>query len=165
MLAAVALAVAPDAILADVPLPAELPLIGLFFVAGMFLLGLFHLPGQAATYLGRLRRALDGVGVGIWAFFIAWLLIIGSAGLKGAALTAILVASVAVSASVVGALRAAPVHRPALLYGAVSGVRSEPELRASVNAGCRLGQGDLFCTPAVPERVEAYLDTHRSATF
>jgi EAL domain-containing protein (putative c-di-GMP-specific phosphodiesterase class I) len=48
---------------------------------------------------------------------------------------------------------------------AVSGVRTEPELRASVNAGCRLGQGDLFCPPAVPERLEAYLDTHRSATF
>jgi EAL domain-containing protein (putative c-di-GMP-specific phosphodiesterase class I) len=48
---------------------------------------------------------------------------------------------------------------------AVSGVRTEPELRASVNAGCRLGQGDLFCPPAVTERLEAYLDSHRSATF
>jgi len=118
LLAGLALAIAPDVRLSDVPLPAELPLIGLFFVTGMFLLGLFHLPGQSATYVGRLRRALDGVGVGIWVFLMAWLLVFESARLKGAALTAVLVASVAFGASVVGALRAVPVDRTAAPYGA-----------------------------------------------
>jgi len=118
LLAGLALAIAPQVRLSDVPLPAELPLIGLFFVTGMFLLGLFHLPGQSATYVGRLRRALDGVGVGVWVFLMAWLLVFETARLKGAALTAVLVASVAFGASVVGALRAVPVDRTAAPYGA-----------------------------------------------
>ncbi|GAA3452530.1 hypothetical protein GCM10018962_43630 [Dactylosporangium matsuzakiense] len=108
---------APDAYLTDVPLPAELPLIGLFFVTGALLIGLFHLPGQPATYVGRARRLLDGVGIGVILFFIAWLVVFEAAGLKGAALTAVLVASVAVGAAVVGTMRAAPVQPGAILRG------------------------------------------------
>jgi diguanylate cyclase (GGDEF)-like protein/PAS domain S-box-containing protein len=115
--AGVASVVAPHAMLSDVPLPAELPLIGLFFVTGAFLAGLFHLPGQPANYVGRLRRLLDGVGVGILLFFTAWLLIFEAAELKGAALTAVLVASVAVGAAVVGTMRAAPMRPGALGHG------------------------------------------------
>src|SRR6185437_16139898 len=118
LLAGLALAIGPDARLSGVPLPAELSLIGLFFVAGMFLLGLFHLPGQSATYVGRLRRALDGVGVGVWVFRMAWLLVFEAVALKGATLTAVLVTSVAFGASVVGALRALPLDRTAAPYGA-----------------------------------------------
>ncbi|MEU7871290.1 hypothetical protein [Dactylosporangium sp. NPDC049140] len=103
--AGIASVVAPDARLTDVPLAAELPLIGLFFVAGTLLAGLFHLPGQAATYIGRVRRLLDGVGIGVFLFFIAWLVVFEAAGLEGAALTAVLVASVAVGATVVGTMR------------------------------------------------------------
>ncbi|WP_432825444.1 EAL domain-containing protein [Dactylosporangium sp. CA-092794] len=109
--------VAPHVLFPDVPLAAELPLIGLFFVAGTFLAGLFHLPGQAATYVGRIRRLIDGVGIGILLFFVAWLLVFEAAGLKGAGLTAVLVASVAVGAAVVGTLRAAPLQPGALLRG------------------------------------------------
>jgi diguanylate cyclase (GGDEF)-like protein/PAS domain S-box-containing protein len=117
VLAGTAYGIAPGAHLSDVPLPAELPLIGLFFVAGMFMLGLFHLPGLTATYFGRLRRALDGVGIGLCAFFIAWLLVFDGAGFKGAALTAVLVACIAISASAVGAVRAMPVHPAAVACG------------------------------------------------
>ncbi|WP_433205218.1 EAL domain-containing protein [Dactylosporangium sp. CS-047395] len=109
---------APHAMLTDVPLPAELPLIGLFFVAGTLLIGLFHLPGQAATYVGRIRRLLDGAGIGVILFFIAWLVVFEAAGLKGAALTAVLVASVAVGSAVVGTMRAAPIQPGAVLRGA-----------------------------------------------
>ncbi|MFG2045192.1 EAL domain-containing protein [Dactylosporangium sp. NPDC048998] len=115
--AGVALAVAPHAMFPDVPLPAELPLIGLFFVAGTFLAGLFHLAAQPATYLGRVRRLLDGVGIGVLLFFIAWLVVFQAAGLKGAGLTAVLVASVAVGAAVVGTMRAAPMRPGAVLRG------------------------------------------------
>ncbi|MER7283303.1 EAL domain-containing protein [Dactylosporangium sp. NPDC000244] len=115
--AGIASVVAPGAMLSDVPLPAELPLIGLFFVAGTLLAGLFHLPGQAATYVGRVRRLLDGVGIGVILFFIAWLVVFEAAGLKGAALTATLVAAVAVGAAVVGTMRAATVQPGALLRG------------------------------------------------
>jgi len=66
---------APDAMAADVPLPAEIPLVGLFFTAGTYLLGLLLLPGAAPTLVGRLRRCLDAVGIGPCAFFIAWLLL------------------------------------------------------------------------------------------
>ncbi|HTJ36616.1 MAG TPA: EAL domain-containing protein [Dactylosporangium sp.] len=116
--AGVALVAAPGARLSDVPLPAELPLIGLFFVAGTFLAGLFHLPGRPATWVGRARRLLDGVGIGILLFFIAWLVVFEQAGLKGAGLTAVLVASVAVGSAVVGIMRAAPMQPGALVRGA-----------------------------------------------
>jgi diguanylate cyclase (GGDEF)-like protein len=118
LLAAGAWQFAPDLILADVPLPAELPLIGLFFTVGLLLPGLFLMPGLNATYVGRLRRAADGAGVGVWAFLVAWLLIFENVGLKGAGLTAVLLSTVAVSASAVGTLRATRFHPGAFATGA-----------------------------------------------
>ncbi|MGI5242976.1 EAL domain-containing protein [Dactylosporangium sp. CA-139066] len=116
--AGAALVTAPQARLSGVPLAAELPLIGLFFVAGPLLAGLFHLPGQAATHIGRARRLLDGAGIGVLLFFIAWLVVFERAGLKGAALTAVVAASVAVGAAVVGIMRAAPMQPGAVPCGA-----------------------------------------------
>ncbi|WP_432973437.1 EAL domain-containing protein [Dactylosporangium sp. CA-233914] len=115
--AGVSSVVAPHVLFPDVPLAAELPLIGLFLVAGTLLIGLFHLPGQAATYLGRARRLLDGVGTGVILFFIAWLVVFEAAGLKGAGLTAVLVAAVAVGSAVVGTMRAAPMQPGAFVRG------------------------------------------------
>jgi PAS domain S-box-containing protein/diguanylate cyclase (GGDEF)-like protein len=117
VLAAVSAGLLPGAMAGDVPLPAEIPLVGLFFVAGPSLVGLFLMPGLNATFVGRLRRALDGFGIGIWLFFIAWLLVFETAGLKGAGLTAVLLATVAVSAAAVGALRAMRFRRTALPRG------------------------------------------------
>jgi diguanylate cyclase (GGDEF)-like protein/PAS domain S-box-containing protein len=96
---------APHARAADVPLPAEIPLVGLFFTAGMYLLGLLTRRGAAQTVTGRLRRCLDAVGIGVCAFFIAWLLLFDRAGLRGAALTGVLLACIAVSVIVVAGLR------------------------------------------------------------
>jgi diguanylate cyclase (GGDEF)-like protein/PAS domain S-box-containing protein len=96
---------APHAMAVDVPLPAEIPLVGLFFTAGMYLLGLLTRKGAAQTVTGRLRRCLDAVGIGVCAFFIAWLLLFDRAGLRGAALTGVLLACIAVSVIVVAGLR------------------------------------------------------------
>jgi len=79
--AAVASEVAPQAMAGDVPLAARIPLIGLFFTVGMYLLGLLLMPGSAPTIVGRVRRCLDAVGIGICVFFIAWLLLFARAGL------------------------------------------------------------------------------------
>src|SRR5689334_18236179 len=66
---------APHAMAGDVPLPAEIPLVGLFFTAGMYLLGMLTSKGAAQTGTGRLRRCLDAVGIGVCAFFVVWLLL------------------------------------------------------------------------------------------
>ena len=111
-------AVAPQAMLTDVRLAAELPNVGLFFTVGTYLLGLLLMPGVEATFVGRVRRMLDGVGIGIWAFFVAWLLLFAGVGLRGAALTAVVLGSVAVSTSVVGTMRAVQYHPAAFACGA-----------------------------------------------
>ncbi|WP_426504297.1 EAL domain-containing protein [Dactylosporangium sp. McL0621] len=46
---------------------------------------------------------------------------------------------------------------------AVDGVEEDAELTTITAAGCRLAQGALFCASAVPERLEAYLDSQRTA--
>jgi diguanylate cyclase (GGDEF)-like protein/PAS domain S-box-containing protein len=96
---------APHAMAGDVPLPAEIPLVGLFYTAGMYLLGLLTRRGAAQTVTGRLRRCLDAVGIGVCAFFVVWLLLFDRAGLRGAALTGVLLACIAVSVIVVAGLR------------------------------------------------------------
>jgi diguanylate cyclase (GGDEF)-like protein/PAS domain S-box-containing protein len=115
--AGIAWIVAPGTMLMDVPLPAELPNIGLFFTTGTLLLGLLTMPGVEATLVGRLRRALDGLGIGICLFFVAWLLIFSSIGLRGAALTATLLGSITISGTIVGTMRSAQRHRAALVVG------------------------------------------------
>ena len=52
----------PHAVVVDVPLAAEVPLVGLFFTVGMYLLGLLVVPSIAATFVGRLRRYLSERG-------------------------------------------------------------------------------------------------------
>src|SRR5439155_18919337 len=92
-----------------------LALVGLVTVAVLYLLGLFLLPGTAATVIARLRRALDGLGVGVTLLFVAWLLVLRpSGGLYPVALGAALVASAALAIAVITGLRAAR-YRPAAL--------------------------------------------------
>lgn len=94
--------------------------------AALYLLGLLLLPGTTATWRARLRRVLDGAGVGIGLFFAGWLLIIvplagagpGPAGPR--ALTAVvvwLVAAMAASAATLTVVRAFRYRRSALLCG------------------------------------------------
>jgi diguanylate cyclase (GGDEF)-like protein/PAS domain S-box-containing protein len=114
----IARAVAPDVLFPDVPLPAELPLVGLFLAVGTYLLGLLLMPAPAATFVGRVRRTLDGIGIGICTFFVAWLLIFAELGLRGGSLTAVLLACVAISAAVIGTVRAMRFNRAAAYCGA-----------------------------------------------
>jgi diguanylate cyclase (GGDEF)-like protein/PAS domain S-box-containing protein len=83
----------------------------------LFLLGLLLLPGTAPTWRSRLRRALDGVGMGTSLFFAGWLLVIvplagdgpGPAGPR--ATLAVLVWLVATAALVTAALVAVRARR------------------------------------------------------
>jgi len=104
----------PHAVVVDVPLAAEVPLVGLFFTVGMYLLGLLVVPSIAATFVGRLRRFLDAIGLGVCAFFVAWLLLFADGGMRGGALTAVLLASIALASTVVAGLRAVRFGRAAI---------------------------------------------------
>lgn len=102
---AAARVLAPGVYVADVPLAVELPLVGLFFAAGGLLLGL--LPGPDLTRLGQLRAWLDGLGVGLSVVYLTWLLVFVTAGVRGAALTAVLLSAFVLSAVVAAGMHAA----------------------------------------------------------
>jgi diguanylate cyclase (GGDEF)-like protein len=107
----------PDVYLAGAPLSAEIPLVCLLLAAGVYLFGLLQLPGPALTLLGRLRRLLDGAGIGICLFFIAWLLLFSELGLLGVGLTAVLLGTVAMSVALTAGLRAVGYQPGALRSG------------------------------------------------
>ena len=98
---------APHLMVSDVPLPVEIPNVGLFFTAGLCLGGLLLLPGTALTAMARTRRILDGVSVGLCAFFVAWVLVISTFGWRGAAVTVSLLGSLSLGAATIAGLRAA----------------------------------------------------------
>jgi PAS domain S-box-containing protein len=97
--AGLAYLVAPHAWAGDVPLPVEVPLVGLFFAVGGYLAGLL-LPEQARTLLARTRAALDGLSVGLCCVYTAWLLVFSTAGVRGAGMTAVLLAALAIAVTV-----------------------------------------------------------------
>ena len=75
-------------------------------------------PPDGGHRLGRIRRALDGIGIGIGAFLTAWLLVFARLGLRGAGLTCVLVLSIGIAAVTVTGLRAARHRRASLLCAA-----------------------------------------------
>ncbi|MET7424419.1 EAL domain-containing protein [Dactylosporangium sp. NPDC005555] len=88
-----------------------------FVAAPMFLLGLLLLPGTAPTVRARLRRLLDGAGIGVTLCYSVWVLASAPATsvLAGPLPLAVAVTCcVAVSVAVVTGLRAVR-HRPAAL--------------------------------------------------
>jgi diguanylate cyclase (GGDEF)-like protein/PAS domain S-box-containing protein len=88
---------------------------GLLPVAVAYLLGLLLLPGAAPTPGARLRRLLDGTGLGITVLYSAWLFGLGrEGGSTTLRFVVALVAAIAVSVAVVTGLRAVR-HRPAAL--------------------------------------------------
>src|SRR3982750_4662259 len=96
-------ALAPHALVVDVPLAVEIPLVGLFFAVGAYLLGLL-VPGERGPGLLRLRAWLDGASFTLCTLYTLWLLVVARAGMRGAGVTAILLGSLALGAAVVGAL-------------------------------------------------------------
>ncbi|UWP84670.1 EAL domain-containing protein [Dactylosporangium fulvum] len=85
--------------------------------APTFLLGLLLLPGTAPTVGARLRRLLDGLGIGVSLFYCVWILVLTDArsALSGPLPLAVsLSCCVAVAVAVVTGLRAVR-HRPAAL--------------------------------------------------
>ncbi|GAA3456795.1 putative bifunctional diguanylate cyclase/phosphodiesterase [Dactylosporangium matsuzakiense] len=84
--------------------------------APTYLLGLLLLPGTAPTLAARLRRLLDGAGIGVSLLYCAWVLTLGrtAAGLGPLRLAVAITGAVAVAVAVVTGLRAVR-HRPAAL--------------------------------------------------
>ena len=92
--------------------------VGLVVAATMYVLGLLLLPGAAATVQVRLRRALDGLSVGISLSFVAWLLFTPHGAMPGPGLVAMLVTVAGTPIVVLNGLRAARHRRAALLCAA-----------------------------------------------
>jgi diguanylate cyclase (GGDEF)-like protein/PAS domain S-box-containing protein len=107
----------------------ELAAGGLLIVVVMYLLGLLFLPGTAPTLGARLRRGLDGVGVGACLLFTAWVLVIYPYGGDGLVLIASMTAAVAVAVAVVTGLGAVR-YRPAALACAGGAILSMVGLAA-----------------------------------
>jgi diguanylate cyclase (GGDEF)-like protein/PAS domain S-box-containing protein len=105
---------APQAMVGAIHLAVAIPLIGLFLAAGAYLLGLTSIPGVPLTLLGRLRRTLDGVAMGLCGFFVAWMLLFGHDGIRRASLSGVLLACVAFCGMVIAGLRSTT-GRPAAL--------------------------------------------------
>jgi diguanylate cyclase (GGDEF)-like protein/PAS domain S-box-containing protein len=112
-------------------LPAGSPTAGRLAVGGVavtalaFVLGLLLLPGAAPAVIGRLRRFLDGTGVGLCLFYSVWVLAIGPAGgLRTAAFVVAATACCAVAVALITGLRAARHRTSALLCagGAASAI-------------------------------------------
>ncbi|MGA8117207.1 MAG: bifunctional diguanylate cyclase/phosphodiesterase [Actinocatenispora sp.] len=94
--------------------------------AVLHLLGLLLLPGTTASWRARLRRLLDGFGIGISLFFAAWLLVIvplagsGPGPVGSRALLAVvvwLIASGALTCAALISLRAFRYRRSAMFCG------------------------------------------------
>jgi diguanylate cyclase (GGDEF)-like protein/PAS domain S-box-containing protein len=79
-------------------------------------LGTMLLPGAATSTPVRLRRAFDGLGLGVSLGFAAWLIAPMDDG-HAETLTAMLLTAIGVSIVIVVTLRARPQRRPALLCG------------------------------------------------
>ncbi|HEU4348947.1 MAG TPA: GGDEF domain-containing protein, partial [Actinoplanes sp.] len=91
--------------------------IGLSAASVMYVLGTMLLPGAATTWPVRLRRAFDGVGLGVSLAFGAWLITPMSWSEDRAALPSTLIVTGGVSIIVVTILRARPRRAPAVLCG------------------------------------------------
>ncbi|WP_125807330.1 bifunctional diguanylate cyclase/phosphodiesterase [Actinoplanes sp. ATCC 53533] len=110
----VAVLVAPDVLVAEVPLPAEIPLVTLFFVAGAYLPAILR-PHQRRNPLARLRVGLDILGVTACLIFPPWLLLFSEGERRGASITALIFGGGAAAAVAVAGVHAIR-HRAALQW-------------------------------------------------
>ena len=117
--------------------------IALGLAAVMYVLGTMLLPGAATTWPVRMRRAFDGVGLGVSLAFAAWLLANMSWPAHRAALPSTLIATGGVSIIVVTILRARPRRSPSILCG-VGAAMTLSGLAAIVNLGTIDVSGSLL---------------------
>ena len=110
----IAFLVAPRHLVADVPLPAEIPLVTLFFVAAMYLTAILR-PHQRREPLVRLRVGLDIVGLTACLIFPPWLLLFSGGDRHGASITALVFGGGAAAALAVSGVHAIR-HRAALQW-------------------------------------------------
>ncbi|MFI5909063.1 putative bifunctional diguanylate cyclase/phosphodiesterase [Dactylosporangium sp. NPDC051541] len=166
--------------------PGPVAAVTTLLAAPTYLLGLLLLPGTAPTLAARLRRLLDGAGIGVSLFYCAWVLALGRVVAPGTGPLRLAVAAtgaVAVAVAVVTGLRAVR-HRPAALGcsgGAVLSIvgadgysllllghdRAWPQAPAAVTAGLVLAGLAMVAGPFLitagarragdePTRPEAY---------
>ena len=107
----IAFLVAPGVRVAGVPLPAEIALVTLFFVAGAYLPAILR-PPQRRDLLARLRLALDALGVAACVIFLPWLLLLDH---RGGAVTALIFGGAAAATVAVTGVHAIR-HRSALQW-------------------------------------------------
>ncbi len=95
----------------------------------LYLLGILMLPGTAPDPLARLRRTLDGIGIGTSLFLTCWLLVIIPLGVVGSgprgmdatiALTACVTVTAAIAVTLITGIRAVRYRRAAV--GCAAGV-------------------------------------------
>ncbi|SNY47406.1 bifunctional diguanylate cyclase/phosphodiesterase [Paractinoplanes atraurantiacus] len=111
----IAAEVAPGVLVDGVPLPAEIPLVSLFFVAALHLPAILR-PPQHRSGLAQLRTALDVLGVWACLLFSAWLLLFSNGGeQRGATITALVFGGGAATTAGVAGVHAIR-HRTALQW-------------------------------------------------
>ncbi|HEY0535818.1 MAG TPA: EAL domain-containing protein [Actinoplanes sp.] len=111
----VAALVAPDALVAGgVPLPAEIPLVSLFFVGGLLAPAVLR-PHQRRDVPARLRFGLDALGVSACLIFPVWLLMFSGNTARGASVTALIFGGGAAATVAVAGAHAVR-HRSALQW-------------------------------------------------
>jgi PAS domain S-box-containing protein len=111
----VAALVAPAVLVAGgVPLPAEIPLVSLFFVAGLLVAAILR-PHQRREALARLRFGLDALGVSTCLIFPVWLLLFSDGEQRGASITALIFGGGAAATVAVAGAHAVR-HRSALQW-------------------------------------------------
>ncbi len=137
-----ALAVGFTAVLPLVDLPGSgiAGTVGVGAAGLLYVLGTMLLPGASTSTAVRLRRAFDGLGLGVSLGFAAWLVTPMDPG-HPETLTAMLLTACAVSIVIVVVLRARPHRRAALLCGA--GVILILGSLCSVANMSSLGQGGM----------------------
>ncbi|MFC7532180.1 putative bifunctional diguanylate cyclase/phosphodiesterase [Actinoplanes sp. GCM10030250] len=111
---AVTVVVAPDVLVAEVPLPTEIPLVALFLVALTYLPAILR-PLQRRDQLARLRVGLDTVGGAACLILPPWLLLQNAGPPRGAAITALIAGGAATAVVAVAGVHAIR-HRAALLW-------------------------------------------------
>src|SRR5207248_946179 len=81
-----------------------IPLVGLFFAVGGYLLGLLT-PGERQNPLVRLRTWLEGASFALCTLYTIWVVVIGPGEMRGAGVTAGLLGSLALGAAAATATR------------------------------------------------------------